>query len=538
MSARRNRHVRVAMATCATSAVALIAASPLALAAPGSGSSNGTDKITYAAGGAVRSITPGDSRPTVGNAAVSKELAAKFNSDKSAQFRKVRGQALGSGSVARFQQVIGGHVVFGSSITNAVDKQGKLIQSMGNVATGTTGAFPAAQTLQKNSAAAQRTAKSVTEAKGATAKVVDTVWFAPSVAGAASASARTEAEPAYQISVSAPSEGWKVIVSANDTTRILAATPTQYEINRAVCDANRYQAIVVSDLRCGKGFRNTLTRSEGSAPSSVVDANSVYTFFGDTSSFYARNTAAGDLTALIGVDYRDGVGKALRASVRQCISGEACPYANAFWRDDISAMVYGEGVSTDDVTGHEMTHGVTSNTNGLAYENEAGAINESMSDIFGEFMDLGNGSADDTAANRWKIGEGSSLGVIRDMKTPTSHQQPDTYKGTYWQPTTTNPTENNDYGGVHTNSGVGNKAAQLLVDGGSLNGTTVTGIGIGKASQIYWTAQTMLTSNATYSSLGTALKQACSANVTNGVAGTTSADCTQVANALRAVKVA
>ncbi len=526
------------MATGATSAVALIAASPMALAAaPSAGPTGGPDRVTHAANGAVRSVTPGDSRPTVGNATVSKELAATFNSDKSADFRKVRGQSLGSGSVARFQQVIGGHVVFGSSITNAVDKQGKLIQSMGNVATGTTGAFPTAQALKKNSAAAQRTAKTVTDAKGASVKVVDSVWFAPAVA-ASGASTRTVAEPAYQLTVSTPLEGWKVLVSANDTSRILSVTPTRYEINRVVCDAKRYQAVYTSDLQCGNGFRNAPTRTEGSATSTVADANSVYNYFGDTSTFYARNTSAGDLTGLIGVDYGDGQGKALRGSVRQCISGSSCPYANAFWSDEISAMVYGEGVTTDDVTGHEMTHGVTSNTNGLAYENEAGAINESMSDIFGEFMDLGNGSADDTAANRWKIGEGSSLGVIRDMKTPTAYQQPDTYKGTYWQPTTTTPTEYNDYGGVHTNSGVGNKAAELLVDGGSLNGTTVTGIGIGKASQIYWTAQTMLTSNATYSSLGTALKQACSANVTNGVAGTTAADCTQVANALKAVKVA
>ncbi|RDI69314.1 thermolysin metallopeptidase-like protein, partial [Nocardia pseudobrasiliensis] len=119
----------------------------------------------------------------------------------------------------------------------------------------------------------------------------------------------------------------------------------------------------------------------------------------------------------------------------------------------------------------------------------------------------------------------------RDMKDPKSHRQPDTYRGTYWY------TGSGDQGGVHTNSGVGNKADELMVDGGSLNGVTVSGIGIEKTAALYWTTQTMLTSNATYSSLGSALNSACRTNVQNGVAGTTAADCTQVANAVKAVKM-
>ena len=47
-----------------------------------------------------------------------------------------------------------------------------------------------------------------------------------------------------------------------------------------------------------------------------------------------------------------------------------------------------------------------------------------------------------------------------------------------------------DAGGVHSNSGVPNHAYALLVDGGTFNGQTVTGIGLDKAAAIYWRAQT------------------------------------------------
>ena len=68
--------------------------------------------------------------------------------------------------------------------------------------------------------------------------------------------------------------------------------------------------------------------------------------------------------------------------------------------------------------GHELTHGVTGVESALVYQNESGGINESLSDVFGESVDLVNGTGTDTAATRWQIGEDSSLGVIRDMRTP------------------------------------------------------------------------------------------------------------------------
>jgi Zn-dependent metalloprotease len=69
-------------------------------------------------------------------------------------------------------------------------------------------------------------------------------------------------------------------------------------------------------------------------------------------------------------------------------------YSNAGWSDDCFCMVYGDGDGSDiiplvaiDVTGHEMTHGVTSRTAGLIYSGESGGLNEAISDIFGTLVE-------------------------------------------------------------------------------------------------------------------------------------------------------
>jgi len=67
-----------------------------------------------------------------------------------------------------------------------------------------------------------------------------------------------------------------------------------------------------------------------------------------------------------------------------------------------------------------------------------------------------------------------------------------------------------DYGGVHYNSGVGNKAAYLMTDGGTFNGWAVSGIGITKTVSIFYNVQdNRLTSTADYFDLYAALTQAC-----------------------------
>ncbi len=173
---------------------------------------------------------------------------------------------------------------------------------------------------------------------------------------------------------------------------------------------------------------------------------------------------------------------------------------NAMWAGSYSLFGPGDGFSYGpfvslDVVGHELAHGVTQFSANLIYENEPGGLNESFSDIFGasvEFFAEGIGNGD------WIMGEDVALAgnPIRSMENPKSYSQPDTYKGTYWVSSVSYPDENNDNGGVHTNSGVQNYWFYLLAHGG--NGTndnrdefSITGIGLADAEQIAYRNLTM-----------------------------------------------
>ena len=161
-------------------------------------------------------------------------------------------------------------------------------------------------------------------------------------------------------------------------------------------------------------------------------------------------------------------------------------YFNAFW--DGTRMTFGDGtnnstpLTTLDVFGHELTHGVTQFSAGLEYANESGALNESFSDIFGEAVE-----AFVLGQNDWLIG--AEFGAFRSMSNPRAFGDPDTYQGLGWTPPVSNPTDANDWGGVHSNSGVQNHWFYLLSAGGSgindrNHAFNVTGIGLKQASAI------------------------------------------------------
>ena len=145
---------------------------------------------------------------------------------------------------------------------------------------------------------------------------------------------------------------------------------------------------------------------------------------------------------------------------------------NAFWNS--KQMVYGQRIdgqtlmslSVDlDVVGHEMFHGVTETTARLEYVAQSGALNELISDIFG--IIIANFSEPDPRNWNWKVGEGLSPSgkPFRDMSNPSLYGQPDHMKRFKALPNT----KQGDWGGVHTNSGIHNKAAFNIltaVDGG------------------------------------------------------------------------
>jgi Zn-dependent metalloprotease len=172
-------------------------------------------------------------------------------------------------------------------------------------------------------------------------------------------------------------------------------------------------------------------------------------------------------------------------------------YDNAFW--DGQRMTYGDGQSFKpltalDITGHEITHGVTSNTANLTYRNESGALNESFSDIFGTAIEF---FAKGSNAN-FSIGEDVTNGGLRNMALPSIFKNPGAYFDANWW------TSAGDNGGVHTNSGVQNKWFYILVKGENSTNFkglqyNVTGLGMDSAAKItYRSLVYYLTPNSKY----------------------------------------
>ena len=235
----------------------------------------------------------------------------------------------------------------------------------------------------------------------------------------------------------------------------------------------------------------------------------------------------------------------------------SCP--NARWNGTYAG--YCDGTATDDVIAHEWGHAYTEYTSGLIYQYQSGALNESYSDVWGETIDLINNYMDEgenlsvrttTACSgslRCKVGEDATSfgGAIRDMWNPNCNGDPakvldaaNYYCGTA------------DSGGVHTNSGVTNHLYALLVDGGTYNGYTMTGMGFVKAAHLWWRAQkNYLTATSDFANFADALEasandligvnlQGLSTTVTPaGLTGLsiTSADVQNVKNGILAVQL-
>lgn len=224
---------------------------------------------------------------------------------------------------------------------------------------------------------------------------------------------------------------------------------------------------------------------------------------------------------------------------------------NAFWNG--SVMSYGDGNATTsiltslDVCAHEIGHGVCSTTANLAYQNQSGAINEGLSDIWAaciEHYGRTGTLAAPFATGVWKIAEDLGTNPFRVMSAPLTRGNPDTYMGTNWTTTgdegNCNPTSNNDQCGVHNNSGVLNHWFYILTVGksGTNNAPTpdtysVNGIGMEKSSQItYYAERDYLTPNATYMDMRNATLQ-----VANNLYCGSSPEVIAVTNAWYAVNV-
>ncbi|MDT9701043.1 M4 family metallopeptidase [Streptomyces sp. P17] len=197
-------------------------------------------------------------------------------------------------------------------------------------------------------------------------------------------------------------------------------------------------------------------------------------------------------------------------------------YVNAFWQDSCFCMTYGDGegntkpLTSLDVAGHEMTHGVTSNTAGLNYSGESGGLNEATSDIFGTAVEFYAANSKD--AGDYLIGEKID---INGDGTPLRHMDQPSKDGSsanYWSSSLAGLN-------VHYSSGPANHFFFLLSEGSgaktingvsynspTYNGSTVTGIGRDKAVKIWYKALTeYMTSTTDYKGARTATLSAASA---------------------------
>ena len=214
----------------------------------------------------------------------------------------------------------------------------------------------------------------------------------------------------------------------------------------------------VYDARHGSQLPGAKARGEGDPPDEDVAVNEAYDGAGATYDLYRD---------VFGRDSIDDRGMPLVATVHY-----RRRYDNAFW--DGAQMVYGDGdgkifqrfTKAVDVIGHELTHGVTQYEANLDYAGQPGALNESLSDVFGSLVKQRTlGQTADQAD--WLIGAGLFAPAIygaalRSMAAPGSAYD-DPLIGKDPQPADMAHyvETDDDNGGVHINSGIANRAFYL-----------------------------------------------------------------------------
>ncbi|UNL83006.1 M4 family metallopeptidase [Priestia koreensis] len=438
----------------------------------------------------------------------------------------------------RLQQYYRGIPVFGSTATAHVNKDGVLTSFVGELA----------PNLDKKPALKAKTkldnAQAIEKAKADLVKTE--VSSAPTYEVAPSAQLSIyvkDDEPrlAYVVKLNylAPSAGnWIYAVDAvtgnviDKYNKIDTATAVTGSGKGVLGDTKSLKALystnyTLQDTTRGNGIYTYTGNYRTSLPGSI---------FASTSSVFG-DPAAVDAHYYAGVTYDyykntfgrysyDNNNAQIKSTVHYSTN-----YNNAFWNG--YQMVYGDGDGYTfrplsgalDVVAHELTHAVTEYTANLTYQNESGAINESLSDIFGTLVEYYDNRNPD-----WELGEdvytpGTAGDSLRSMSNPAKYGDPDHYSKRY--------TGTQDNGGVHTNSSIINKAAYLISQGGTHYGVTVSGIGTAATGKIFYrTLTTYLTANSNFSQLRAAATQAAT-----DLYGSTSAQVTAVKKAFDAVGV-
>jgi Zn-dependent metalloprotease len=438
------------------------------------------------------SVVPGKPEETAYN--FLKEHTSLLGATSAAvDFKVLKSRTRDNRNYVRFEQTYAGLSIFGGQIITQLNSLGGVEYVLSDIARNTQvldkGTVSIAPALSSTEAAAKARELIATENPGFELRTTtpQLIIFDPSVVGAAGSihlvwDMRVYSEETVHISE-------HILLDAHSGEVVRHYPLNKHALNRQIHDANNTTA-----------DPGTLERQEGGAASGIADVDDAYDFFGDTYDFYNTNHAR---------DSIDGGGMVISVTVRYCDPGDPCPWNNAMWSPNRNRLYIGNDWAVDDIVAHEYTHGVTDNESDLIYENHSGAINESFSDVWGEFVDLGNGAGTDTAAVSWEIGEDLSGGAIRDMSDPNIFGDPDRLRHPNFIAPVPIPNRFNDFGGVHTNSGVNNKLCYLLTDGDTFRGRNIAGMGIARVADLYYEVNAnLLTSGADYFDLGNTLEQA------------------------------
>ncbi|CAN5490917.1 M4 family metallopeptidase [soil metagenome] len=214
----------------------------------------------------------------------------------------------------------------------------------------------------------------------------------------------------------------------------------------------------ISDAENSETLPGARVRVEGDSPVKDVAVDEAYDGLGATYALYSE---------VYGRDSIDGKGLPLDGTVHY-----GRQYDNAFWNGE--RMVFGDGdgqvfgrfTASFTVIGHELTHGVTQYTAGLVYQDQSGALNESISDVFGALVEQ-YAKKQTAATASWLIGAGlftaNVKGVaLRSMKEPgTAYDDPRLGKDPQPADFAHYVHTTDDEGGVHLNSGIPNRAFYL-----------------------------------------------------------------------------
>jgi Zn-dependent metalloprotease len=375
------------------------------------------------------------------------------------------------GSVVRADQVVDGVPVFGGQVVLSLDDH----QDIVSVTSATTDATDVASAVVGQQRA-ERTAVATTakshrvSADRLTATFVGRRLYDPALVHVADPMG---ARPVWQFTVTNGSDINETVLVGTDRGEVALHFNDAPEINRRICDN---MGLRTNSSSNPVPLCNTPVRIEnGPASVTSADVNSAYDNLGATSDAYAQ-LAGVDLTDLIGVNVLGT--KTLESTVRWCYQpidadGDhqddyGCPYDNAFW--DGTQMVFGNGddvifrdfTNDVDVCAHELSHGVTQYTAGLVYTDQAGALNEAFSDIFGSCVDQYVHKLD-AGEHNWLIGEGVMSDqlygeAIRSMSHPgTAYDNPVLGK----DPQAGHMSGYVPGGDPHINSGIVNRAFYL-----------------------------------------------------------------------------